>query len=238
MRIWLDAGHGGSDPGAVGNGLQEKDVALSVTVMAGVGRILEQDGFFVGYTRTTDVFVGINDRARNANNWRADLFVSIHCDSFTNATARGAHVIHRTGSPVGQQLATAISRHIVPMLPGRSSAVVGRTDLGVLNQTNMPAVLVEMGFISNAGDAEIQRDRQDELARAIVQGIYDQLGFVPKQEDPIPPTTDVPSDWARAAWNWAIAAQITDGTNPQGACTREQVITFLYRMATKNGLLK
>ena len=81
--VVLDAGHGGHDPGNLGNGYKEKDIALSIVLE--VGKILEkQDNFKVIYTRKTDVFIKLHERAPIANKADADLFVSIHCDAFTN----------------------------------------------------------------------------------------------------------------------------------------------------------
>ena len=96
--VVLDAGHGGHDPGNLGNGYKEKDIALSIVLE--VGKILEkQDNFKVIYTRKTDVFIKLHERAPIANKADADLFVSIHCDAFTNnAYGAGTFVLglHRS----------------------------------------------------------------------------------------------------------------------------------------------
>ena len=85
-KVFLDAGHGGKDPGALGNGLQEKDIALSVTLK--VGNILANHGVTVGYSRTTDVFLELADRATRANNFGANVFVSVHCNAFSDISAK------------------------------------------------------------------------------------------------------------------------------------------------------
>lgn len=96
--VVLDAGHGGHDPGNLGNGYKEKDIALNIVLE--VGKILEkQDNFKVIYTRKTDVFIKLHERAPIANKADADLFVSIHCDAFTNnAYGAGTFVLglHRS----------------------------------------------------------------------------------------------------------------------------------------------
>ncbi|MEK9613633.1 MAG: N-acetylmuramoyl-L-alanine amidase [Flavobacteriaceae bacterium] len=87
--VVLDAGHGGHDSGNRGNGYYEKKIALNIALK--IGRILDQmDGFKVIYTRKTDVFVDLIERANIANRADADLFVSIHCDAFTSSRAFGA----------------------------------------------------------------------------------------------------------------------------------------------------
>ena len=96
--IVLDAGHGGHDPGNLGNGYREKDIVLKIVLK--VGKILEkQPNFKVIYTRKTDVFVKLHERAPVANRADADLFVSVHCDAFTNnAFGAGTFVLglHRS----------------------------------------------------------------------------------------------------------------------------------------------
>ena len=85
--VFIDPGHGGSDPGALGNGLQEKDLTLAIALK--VGSILKQHDLQVGYSRTTDTYVSLEDRAKLANRSNADIFVSIHINSAKNTLARG-----------------------------------------------------------------------------------------------------------------------------------------------------
>ena len=98
FTVVLDAGHGGHDPGNIGNGYKEKNIALNIVLE--VGKILEkQANFKVIYTRKTDVFIKLHERAPIANKADADLFVSVHCDAFTNnAYGAGTFVLglHRS----------------------------------------------------------------------------------------------------------------------------------------------
>jgi len=88
FRVVLDAGHGGKDYGAIYHGYIEKNIALNVALK--VGKILEKDpSIDVVYTRSTDVFIELNERANIANNAAANIFVSIHCNGATNQTAYG-----------------------------------------------------------------------------------------------------------------------------------------------------
>ena len=174
-KVFLDAGHGGKDPGALGNGLMEKDINLAVTLK--VGQILTNHGVIVSYSRTTDVFIELADRTAMANNFGADVFVSLHCNAFHDSSAQGVETYSYPGSAKGTNLARAIQDSIV------SSGVYTRdrgtktANYAVLRLTNMPAALVEMGFITNGEDAYILVNRQEELAEAIAKGILNYLGI-------------------------------------------------------------
>ena len=107
-KVFLDAGHGGKDPGALGNGLKEKDINLSVTLK--VGNILKNHGVNVGYSRTTDVFLELADRASKANNFGADVFVSIHCNAFDDPSAKGVETYSYPGSTIWSKIIKSNSR--------------------------------------------------------------------------------------------------------------------------------
>ena len=85
--VVIDAGHGGKDPGGVANGYREKDVALNVSLL--LGKLLSNTEIKVVYTRKTDVFIGLWKRGKIANNAKADLFVSIHCNTVNNSKPYG-----------------------------------------------------------------------------------------------------------------------------------------------------
>lgn len=101
-KVVIDAGHGGTDPGAVGSKGQEKDVTLSVALQ--VGKLISENcpGVEVYYTRKTDVFIPLYNRSKIANDKHADLFISIHCNAAENKTARGTETfvmgLHKTAS--------------------------------------------------------------------------------------------------------------------------------------------
>ena len=228
-KVFLDAGHGGHDPGAVGNGLQEKNIALSVTLK--IGEILKNHGVSVSYARTTDVFLELADRATKANNLGADIFVSIHCNSFSDPSAKGVETYSYPGSTTGAKLSKNIQDSIIESKVYTANRGTKTANFAVLRLTNMPAALVELAFISNTQDAEILRNRQDELAIAVAKGILNYLNIEYKEEDNMSNTdTNKPSDWAKEAWEWATGKGIVDGTNPQGTVTREQVVTMIYRL--------
>ena len=171
--IMLDAGHGGRDPGAVYDGRQEKDDALKL-VMA-VGEILKDRGINVEYTRTTDVYETPYEKAMKANQAGADLFISIHRNSFpADNEVSGVESLVYDLSGLKYQIAEAIDEEL---------ATVGFVDLGVkarpnlvvLKRTKMPAVLVEAGFINSDTDNMLFDQNFQDMALAIAEGILDTL---------------------------------------------------------------
>lgn len=174
-KVFIDPGHGGKDPGAVGNGIQEKNIVLPVSLR--VGEILKQHKVEVAYSRTTDVFVELADRATMANKAKADLFVSIHCNSFSNATAQGVETFHYTGSTKGAAFAKSIQDSLISSKLYTKNRGVKVANFAVIRRSTMPAVLVEMAFISNKEDSDILKLKQEGLATAIAAGILNHLGI-------------------------------------------------------------
>ena len=187
MKVVIDPGHAGRnvDPGAVNaaTGLQEADVALLVSKI--VESQLLATGHEVKLTRTDWEQSGTDDldyRTLLANDWGADAFVSIHCNSAVNPAANGYEVWTSPGDTQGDVLATCIYKQIAAEFPDRA----GRTDYSdgdpdkesrfyVLVHTDAPACLVEMAFISNDEEAALLSDTtwQERYARAIVRGVTD-----------------------------------------------------------------
>lgn len=171
--VFLDAGHGGANPGAVFNGRQEKDDTLALTLA--IGEILATNGVDVVYSRTTDVFSTPASRALAANNANADYFISIHRNSSPipeQYTGIESLVYNRYGT------AARIARNINQNLEAVGFADQGvneRTNLAVLRRTRMPAVLVEVGFINNTNDNELFDERFEDIARAIADGILESI---------------------------------------------------------------
>ena len=165
--ICIDAGHGGIDPGACGNGLKEKDITLKMALK--VGRILSECDFDVVYTRTKDIYVALGERCRIANSRKCDAFVSIHDNSASNISANGIETLCYTKN----NLAYYIQQNLINELNLTDRGVKERKDLYVLNSTDMQAVLVELGFISNAKEAELLKNESflDRAAKCIAKGI-------------------------------------------------------------------
>lgn len=171
--IMLDAGHGGRDPGAVYNGRREKDDTLRLTLA--VGQILEDNGLDVQYTRTTDVYETPYEKAMKANNAGVDFFVSIHRNSFpTDNEVSGVESLVYDLSGLKYQMAQEINAQL-ETVGFVNLGVKARPNLVVLRRTQMPAVLVEVGFINSDIDNQLFDDNFYEIARAIATGILDTL---------------------------------------------------------------
>lgn len=181
MKVQIDAGHGGHDPGASGNGLEEKDITLQVALK--IGEILKRYQVEVIYSRTGDEFVGLSDRARIANRAKVDIFVSVHCNSFASPNAQGIEVYAYPNRGGGRVLSKNILNSMIIHQVYTKNRGLKTADFAVLRETNMPATLVELGFISNLEDAGILKNKQDELAQAVARGILDYLGIEAQGDD-------------------------------------------------------
>lgn len=167
--VVLDAGHGGANPGAVYEGRQEKDDALSLTLA--VGDILEQNGIDVYYTRTTDVYESPYQKAAEANATGADYFVSIHRNSspYPNQYSGVESLVYNQYGEAAR-LANNINVQL-EQIGFINHGVHERPNLVVLNRTQMPAVLVEVGFINTDADNALFDERFYDIAQAIADGI-------------------------------------------------------------------
>jgi N-acetylmuramoyl-L-alanine amidase len=173
MKICIDAGHGGHDPGAVGpTDLAEAPTALDICRY--LCDIFGGSGFELKMTRTTDDFVTLADRCSIANIWGAAYFISVHCNS-DGPDAEGIETLYK--SQKGLDVAIPIQNALVLATGDRDRGVKKRNDLYVLNGTNMPAVLVEVGFISHPQtEGQLKTiDYKSLLADAIALGFYDYL---------------------------------------------------------------
>ena len=219
FKVVLDAGHGGKDPGAVKNGVKEKDVVLAVTLK--VGKLLENyKDIEIGYTRKTDVFIELDQRPKLANKEKANIFVSIHCNSVDNPRPLGTETFVLGVARDKHSLEVAKRENSVIFLeenyeekyqgynPNNPESVVGlmllqgeyknqsillasaiqkdftnslkRTNRGVkeagylvLRECAMPAILIELGFLSNKEEAVYLSSEkgQNQLAEAIANAI-------------------------------------------------------------------
>lgn len=173
-KVFIDPGHGGIDPGAGGNGINEKDVVLSISKM--VGNILTRKGVTVEYSRKTDVNVTLAGRAEMANNWGASLFVSIHANSNAGTPATGTECYtYPSTDSANKQLSANVAKAISNKL-GLVNRGHKEADFAVLRLTNMPAILVETAFINNASDANLLKNRKADFAEAIANEILKYLG--------------------------------------------------------------
>lgn len=170
QKIFIDAGHGGSDPGASGNGLKEKDVVLNIAQK--LTGLFNSKGIQVSHSRYLDNSVGLAERAEMANEWGTDLFISIHANALDGSgSAYGTECYtYPNSTSENKRLAVDIASSISSKL-GTYNRGHKEADFAVLRLTSMPAVLVETAFIDNAGDAALLKNRQDDFANAIFTAV-------------------------------------------------------------------
>lgn len=186
MRVVLDAGHGGYDSGAVGYSgtTYEKNDTIAVALKA--GSILQQNGVDVVYTRTDDNVSwpsnekqDLQARCDIAAKAEADYFVAIHCDSFQpNPAANGTSTFYYGSNSTGQALAQTVQNAFIKAV-GSYDRDIKTANYYVLKYNSMPAILIEIGFISNANEEKLlaSPDYQQKCAQGIANGI---LEFVEK----------------------------------------------------------
>ena len=182
-KIFIDPGHGGPDPGAVGNGVTEEYVNLNVSLE--LARLLREAGFDVKIYRTTsdenvlqNKNADLSNRAQTANKWGADYFISIHTNSSENPSAQGVEAyVYRLGG-ASERLAKSITKAVSEELGSRNRGVM-QANFAVLKRTNMPAVLIELGYLTNQTEALNLNSPawQRAVARAIFNGIVSDIGL-------------------------------------------------------------
>jgi len=172
--VIVDPGHGGKDPGTLIGGAMEKYIDLQVA--AKVAALLEERGVSVVMTRAQDRFIELEERAEVANRRETDLFVSIHSDSAPDRNISGFTIyVARDASSEARQAAQSIAAAMART--GSDSRGIREADYKVLVLTSCPAVLVELGYLSNPLDARRLQDNafQIRLAQAIAEGILSYL---------------------------------------------------------------
>ncbi|MCM3206374.1 N-acetylmuramoyl-L-alanine amidase [Paenibacillus illinoisensis] len=180
-KVWIDAGHGGKDPGAVANGIQEKDIALKISL--GIKERLEEgyEDVQVLLSRSADVFLELKDRTRKANAAGADILVSIHCNA---GGGKGGFESFRytSASQNSIKLQNVLHKAIVTKLGGIDRGKK-KQNLHMVRESKMPAVLTENLFVDVAADSD--RLKQAGVIDAIIdghiQGIVTYLGLAVKE---------------------------------------------------------
>lgn len=174
MKIFIDMGHSGPvEPGAVNHELELTEANIVVVIGLFLWRLLAEEGHEILLSRAESIDDSNTDqltwRTDKANEWGADLYICLHCNSFSNPEAKGAEVLFaQNASRESKRLAAYIQAELVGL---------GLTDRGTKEQAlfirwaNMPAVLIEHAFISNPDEAVMLRDRPLDFAAADARGI-------------------------------------------------------------------
>ncbi|MCM1338982.1 MAG: N-acetylmuramoyl-L-alanine amidase [Muribaculaceae bacterium] len=168
--IVLDPGHGGSDCGAIRNNINEKDITLDVSKR--VADLLRKKGYEVKMTRETDLTVSLQDRVEFSENLDPDIFVSIHVNSSNSETPNGieTHYYKDNSLPLAKTIHASMLNHI-----SANNRGLFKSKFYVINHTTAPAILVEIGFISNNAERAqlVTESRKQATAKAIAEGIND-----------------------------------------------------------------
>ena len=175
MKICIDPGHGGKDPGAVGRcggqELCEHDIALQISLYLEQALLL--DNYSTYMTRRIDRTLSLPARSQFANRFHVDLFVSIHCNAAYTESAEGIETWIHPSSSVGKKHADPIQKALIAEFPNHKNRGIKEANFHVLRETAMPAVLVETEFITQPEQAAflLADENQRRIAWAIKEGI-------------------------------------------------------------------
>ena len=171
--IILDPGHGGSDPGAMRNSVQEKQMTIDIAKR--IERKLKEQGATVFMTRYDDTFVSLNDRVVVTNEKKPDLFVSVHINASEKDEINGIETHYWKDDSL--DFAKAVHKSIISKIDANNRGVI-KSKFYVIRHTNVPAILLELGFISNTKEREemLSDERQEKSAEAVCEGIINYFG--------------------------------------------------------------
>ena len=242
MKVCIDPGHGGSQPGAVGySGTLEKDITLSVSLK--LRDILKTKGLTVIMTRETDKDVRtkqsqneLKERCEVANKANADYFVSIHCNAAEDKKAHGTETWYSDKDAKSKVLANSIQSELIKQI-GRANRGVKVGNYYVTNFTKMPAVLVELAFISNPEEEKLLKEPafQQKCALGIANGILRTVGKEPIKEvnnlfKDVPVTHWAYKDIEKLNKLGVINGDDKGNFNPDKPATRAEIAAMLSRL--------
>lgn len=193
MKLYLDPGHGGQDPGAQGHGLNEKDVTLDIALK--LRTILQNDyeNVQVKMSRTSDTTKSLSQRTSEANAWGADYYLSIHINSATSSASGYEDYIYIGLSNSSTAKYQGIIHEEVLNVNELKDRGKKKANFHALRESSMPAVLTENGFITNAHDAALMK--QASWRQKVAQGHANGLAkiFHLKRKSQPEPTPPIPS---------------------------------------------
>lgn len=209
VKLYLDAGHGGSDSGALGNGLKEKDLTLDIILRIAEG-LEAYENVQPILSRSGDSYPTLDERTKQANNANADLFLSVHINSATDVRARGfeTHIFNGSKDSGTIALQNVMHQEIFNFaykdLEDRGKKA---SNFAVLRQSKMKAILTENLFISNSADAKLLADPnfRQRIAQGHLNGLEKFLGL--KKSAQPPPIKETPKMWKVQVGAFAIEAQ-------------------------------
>jgi N-acetylmuramoyl-L-alanine amidase len=242
-KVVVDAGHGGKDPGAIGvNGLQEKTVNLDIALK--LKDELAKRGYDVFLTRDSDVYVSLEERVERTNEAKADLFVSVHANSHPSDAVRGVMVLYydkdfpQPGYPPSDAMAalTPESKKLAETVLNRVATDIGLPNKGivpsavyVVRMGQVPSILVETAFLSNATDAALLADpaARGKIAASIAAGVAEYLPISDR-------FVDMAGHWAEPIVIRLKEQGIVEGDHnrfyPNRPVTRAELLTLMNRV--------
>ncbi|WP_337970132.1 N-acetylmuramoyl-L-alanine amidase [Virgibacillus salexigens] len=174
FKLYNDPGHGGKDPGAVANGIKEKDIVLKISMKITDILLSEYEDVQVKMSRTGDTYPTLTERTNEANAWGADLFLSTHTNAFNGSAYGYEDYVYTTISEGSrtEEIREHIHREIMKV-NGLRDRGEKKKNLHVLRESTMPAVLTENGFIDNKGDSDKMKSQAwiNAVARGHVNGV-------------------------------------------------------------------
>ncbi|MFP7414381.1 N-acetylmuramoyl-L-alanine amidase family protein [Priestia filamentosa] len=258
-KVMFDPGHGGTDPGAVDNGIAEKDIVLTLALKAKAHIEKYYPNIKVMMTRSTNVFWALGKRTNYANQQKVDAFVSFHVNSASNKNANGFETFRYPGTK-GDTLRLQSYLHDAIMAVNKQFGVTmdrGKKtgNLHVLRESHMSAILTENLFISNTNDNQTLKNSAylDAVAVAHAEGVAAYFGqdiikvgtsepkkevtnpaapvTPPKKEEPKVDTSKLPvSEQFKEEVKEAVKRGITNGARPQDLTKREEVMVMVKRV--------
>jgi N-acetylmuramoyl-L-alanine amidase len=166
LKIFINAGHGGIDPGAVSkNGNKEADITQKVSALLACQLI--QNGFNIEFFQQAN---SLTDVSKTENSSNSDLFISIHCNAATSNSANGTEVLYYPTSTKGKKCAQLVQNELVKT-GLKDRGIKARTDLHVLKRTKATAILVELAFLSNPTEEKLLIENPKIFVDAICTGI-------------------------------------------------------------------
>lgn len=243
-KFYIDPGHGGDEPGAVGiNKIEEEDITLAVAKY--LDAELKRQGISTKMSRTTDSNKKLSVRAAEANSWGATHICSLHCNAFDKESANGTETLIYKKGGQAEKLAIKVQNALVSLLKTEDRGIKERPDLCILRDTKAPAILCEIAFVTNKSDKTKidEAAEQKAVAVAICKGICSYLGLTYKKEETKVQKTKFKdenkmSPWAVDAIKKVSDAGIMNGDGngkfrPKDNVTREEIAVVIANLLDK-----